>query len=213
MPEGSQKVSMVSTPFNREPKVLLRHPPNIFGPSIIPAILLSLFLFSSTSYAYNDTIEISGSPYAIDGAPLPAHARTQGEKLVLVDPSAHAWGAYNAKGKLVRWGIATAGDEWCDDVGQRCKTRSGNFRIYSMGDGGCISNKFPLPDGGAPMPYCMYFSGGQAIHGSGEVVFDNVSHGCVRVHVDDAKWLRYQFVEGPSSANQYRGTRVFIEPY
>jgi lipoprotein-anchoring transpeptidase ErfK/SrfK len=59
----------------------------------------------------------------------------------------------------------------------------------------------------------MYFSGGQAIHGSNEVVFDNVSHGCVRVHVEDAKWLRYQFVEGPNPANRYRGTRIFIEPY
>ncbi len=192
-----------------EPKVLLRHPLNIFGPSIIPAILLSLFIPT----AYSETIELSGSPFATDGAPLPVHVRTEGEKLVYVDPSAHAWGAYSAKGKLIRWGIATAGDQWCDDIGKECKTHTGNFRVYSVGTSSCVSNKFPLPDGGAPMPYCMYFSGGQAIHGSNEVEFQNVSHGCVRVHVDDAKWLRYQFVEGPTLANQFRGTRVFIEPY
>lgn len=193
----------------REPKVLLRPPLNIFGPSIIPAILLFF-----CSPAFSDAMyEISGSPFATEGAPLPPHAKTAGEKLIIVDPGAHAWGAYNARGKLIRWGIATAGDQWCDDIGQSCKTKAGYFRIYSVGDARCISSKFPLPDGGAPMPYCMYFNGGQAIHGSSGVVFDNVSHGCVRVHVDDAKWLRYQFVEGPSSANHYRGTRVFIEPY
>jgi len=187
---------------------LLRHPLNIFGPSIIPAILL----FAAPLYA-DTTIEINGSPFASEGAPLPARTKTGGEKLVLVDPNSHAWGAYGANGKLVRWGIATAGDEWCDDIAAQCKTRSGEFRVYSLGDQACVSNKFPLPDGGAPMPYCMYFSGGQAIHGSNEVVFQNVSHGCVRVHVDDAKWLRYQFVEGPTFANHYRGTRVLVETY
>jgi lipoprotein-anchoring transpeptidase ErfK/SrfK len=211
MPEGSQRAIMVSIRFYKtEPKVLLRHPLNIFGPSIIPAILFCLI----SPFAYgSQTIEVSGSPYATDGTPLPAHVRTQGEKLILVKPNAHAWGAYNARGKLMRWGIATAGSQQCNDTRQSCRTKTGYFRVYSAGDVGCVSNKFPLPDGGAPMPYCMYFSGGQAIHGSDEVAFENVSHGCVRVHVDDAKWLRYHFVEGPTLANQYRGTRVLVEAY
>ncbi len=63
------------------------------------------------------------------------------------------------------------------------------------------------------MPYCMYFTGSQAIHGSNEVEFSNVSHGCVRIHVDDAKWLRYKFVEGPDLANNYRGTKIVIMDY
>jgi lipoprotein-anchoring transpeptidase ErfK/SrfK len=200
---------------SREPKVLLRHPLYIFGPSVSPAYLflaITLLLFSTHARA-DTTIELNGSPFATEGAPLPSKARTYGERLIYVDPSAHAWGAYGADGKLMRWGIATAGNDWCDDTGEECKTKAGDYRIYSVGDIGCVSNKFPIPDGGAPMPYCMYFSGGQAIHGSNEVVSDNVSHGCVRVHVADAKWLRYNFVESPSAANHFRGTRVYIEPY
>ena len=63
------------------------------------------------------------------------------------------------------------------------------------------------------MPYCMFFNGGQALHGSNQVVRANASHGCVRVHVSDAKWLRYHFVEGPSAANFYHGTKIIIKPY
>lgn len=63
------------------------------------------------------------------------------------------------------------------------------------------------------MPYCMFFAGGQAIHGSDDVQSSNASHGCVRVHVSDAKWLRYQFAEAPNKANAYHGTPVIIGPY
>ena len=55
------------------------------------------------------------------------------------------------------------------------------------------------------MPYCMYFHGGQALHGSYEVVNGNISHGCVRLHVNDARWLRFNFAEP--------GTKVIIKPY
>jgi lipoprotein-anchoring transpeptidase ErfK/SrfK len=59
----------------------------------------------------------------------------------------------------------------------------------------------------------MFFNGGQGLHGSYEVVRANVSHGCVRLHVDDARWLRYNFVDGPNMSNGYRGTKVIIRPY
>jgi hypothetical protein len=35
----------------------------------------------------------------------------------------------------------------------------------------------------------------------------------VRLYVSDAEWLRYDFVEGPTSSNNYRGTKIIIEPY
>jgi lipoprotein-anchoring transpeptidase ErfK/SrfK len=176
---------------------------------------------SENSYYYEERssrsrtrfYEISGSPYATQNAPLPASIRPPLEKVIVIDPNEHAWGDYSSKGKLVRWGIATAGGDWCPDIDKPCRTRSGAFRIYSMGDVSCISKKFPVPVGGAPMPYCMYFNGGQALHGSNEVVYDNVSHGCVRLHVGDARWLRYQFVENPNSQNKFRGTKVIIRPY
>ena len=148
-------------------------------------------------------------------ADMPGAITAPGEKVVIVDPVIHQWGAYDSDGTLVRSGMATAGSDWCRDLHRPCHTRSGTFRIYSLGSAGCRSKKFPLPRGGAPMPYCMYFNGGQALHGSpgGEVVYGNISHGCVRMHVADAYWLRFDFVEGPNSSNGYRGTKVIVKPY
>lgn len=125
---------------------------------------------------------------------LPSHSPTGG-KAVLVDPNVHAWGAYDSSGNLIHAGLASAGSSWCPDLGRPCHTKAGVFHIYSLGSPGCKSSMFPMPHGGAPMPYCMFFNKNQALHGSpeGEVVEGNVSHGCVRMHVWDAEWLRYNF--------------------
>lgn len=130
-----------------------------------------------------------------------------GEKVIIVDPNSHEWGAYSPDGTLLRSGTATAGSDYCRDLHRRCHTRSGTFRIYSLGSASCKSHKFPLPRGGAPMPYCMYFNGGQALHGSygHEVVAGNISHGCVRLHVDDARWIRFNFAN--------IGTKVIVKSY
>ncbi len=173
-------------------------------------IFMCAFTLNSHAEEY---YEISGSPFATNGAPLPAKIKSRGEKLIIVDPNEHAWGAYSVAGKLIRWGIATTGSPQCRDSNQSCRTKVGTFRIYSLGDVGCYSTKFPVPEGGASMPYCMYFSGGQAIHGSDDVAYENASHGCVRVHIDDAKWLRYKFIEAPNPSNQHHGTQVIIKPY
>lgn len=144
---------------------------------------------------------------------FPAQIEAPGEKLIIVNPNVHAWAAYMPDGELVRTGMATAGNNWCRDLGRPCRTKAGSFRIYSLGNSSCKSTKFPVHRGGAPMPYCMFFNGGQALHGSYEVVQANVSHGCVRLKVHDAEWLRYDFVEGPNSTNNFQGTRVIIKPY
>ena len=176
-------------------------------------IVIPLILFSLTTTSHADPYEINGAIDSTEGAPLPMHMQTHGEKLILVDPNEHYWGAYNSQGKLIRWGIASAGADWCTDSDHSCRTKTGIFRIYSLGESNCISTKFPIPDGGAPMPYCMYFTNGQAIHGSSETILDNESHGCVRIHIDEAKWLRHHFAEGPASMNHYHGTKVMILPY
>jgi hypothetical protein len=150
----------------------------------------------------------------LDYAPFTRTIEAPGEKLIVVDLTENAWGAYDAEGFLVRWGPATGGNDWCKDISKSCRTKAGHFRIYSLGSSNCVSRKFPRPRGGAPMPYCMFFNGGQALHGSpGEVMRDNVSHGCVRLFVSDAEWLRYDFVEGPNEDNNYRGTQVIVRPY
>lgn len=150
----------------------------------------------------------------LDYSPFPQQIEPPQEKLIVFDPKLYAWAAYDQDGTQVRWGPATGGQNWCSDIDEACHTKAGHFRIYSMGDSSCVSSKFPIPDGGAPMPYCMYFNGGQALHGSpGGVVRGNVSHGCVRMFVRDAEWLRYEFVDPPDEYNDYRGTEVIVLPY
>lgn len=151
----------------------------------------------------------------LDYSPFPL-TLTDGlqEKVIIFDPVAHAWGAYDEAGSLVRWGPATGGNSYCADIGRSCRTKAGEFRIFQLGSSNCKSSKFPLPDGGAPMPFCMFFNGGQAFHGSpGAVIAGNVSHGCVRMFVSDAEWLRYSFVEAPNADNGYRGTKVIVRSY
>ena len=104
-------------------------------------------------------------------------------------------------------GIASAGKNKCEDTGH-CRTHTVTLEFITWG-ASCFSRKYYS----ASMPYCMYFNGGEAIHGSSNVEFDNVSHGCVRVHHSDAEWLRFHFAEGPNESNQFRGTKVIIRPY
>lgn len=174
--------------------------------SLLSLLSLPLVSFSHNAYTYR-------SHQSQRGGSMPSHISPRGEKVIIIDPVIHSFGAYDADGELLRSGLTTAGGSWCRDIHRSCRTRSGSFRIYTLGGPGCISHKYPLPRGGAPMPYCMFFNGRQGLHGSYEVVRGNVSHGCVRVHVADAKWLRYNFVDGPNSANGYRGTLVIVRPY
>jgi len=114
-------------------------------------------------------------------------------------------GAYDRDGHLIRAGLATAGGHWCDDVKRPCRTGVGTFRINSLGSASCKSTLYPKPKGGAPMPYCMFFNGHQGLHGSAYVFEGNGSHGCVRVRVEDAEWIRFNFAN--------IGTKVIVRPY
>lgn len=127
-----------------------------------------------------------------------------GERVIIIDPNIHRWGAYS-NGKLIRSGLATAGGKYCPDIHRGCRTRAGSFRIQSLGSSGCKSTRYPIRKPGAPMPYCMFFNGNQGLHGSYEVVAGNISHGCVRVSVEDAHWIRFNFAN--------IGTLLIVKPY
>ncbi len=129
----------------------------------------------------------------------------QGEKVIIVNPHRHVWGAYSRAGMLIHAGLATSGSTWCSDLGRSCRTKVGTFRIGSLGARNCTSSRYPLGKGGALMPYCMYFNGNQGIHGSYAVSEGNHSHGCVRISVKDAEWLRFHFAS--------IGTKVIIMKY
>ncbi len=136
---------------------------------------------------------------------MPSSIPAPGQKVIVIDPSVHAWGAYSPDGNLVRGGLATAGSSYCPDIKRACRTRVGSFQIQSLGNFSCKSSIYPLPRGGAPMPYCMFFNGNQGLHGSYNVVDGNASHGCVRLTVSDAEWVRFNFAT--------IGTKVIVKPY
>jgi L,D-transpeptidase ErfK/SrfK len=145
------------------------------------------------------------STNAMDYTPFSPYRIPSGKKMVVYSPALNAWAAYGPAGNIIRWGPASSGQNWCPDLGHPCHTPSGNFKIYEKRGIGCISTKFPKPYGGAPMPYCMFFKGGFAMHGSNGVPGYNASHGCVRMFIEDAEWLNRGFAE--------IGTQLIILPY
>ncbi len=129
----------------------------------------------------------------LDLSPFPLHRNTNGKKLVIVNLTQQAFGAYNANGTLVHWGPVSGGKGYCPDIGTNCNTSMGSFKIFRKQGEECISSRFPIEtNGGAPMPYCMHFNGGYALHGSTLPGYHD-SHGCVRLFFDDAKWLNEHF--------------------
>lgn len=153
-------------------------------------------------------IAIPRDPYSTDSmqyTPFSPYRVPTGKKMIIYSPSLNAWAAYGPAGNIIRWGPASSGQNWCPDLGRPCHTPSGNFKVYEKRGPACASTKFPQPNGGAPMPYCMFFKGGFAMHGSSGVPGYNASHGCVRMFVEDAQWLNLDFAD--------IGTQVIILPY
>lgn len=125
-------------------------------------------------------------------------------KTFVFDPKQLQWFAYY-NGSLINSGRASGGRYYCPDIGKPCKTPVGVFRVSHKGGPECKSSKYPIGKGNAPMPYCMFFKGGFAIHGSWALPNYNASHGCIRVHPSDARWLNQAFMSP--------GTRVIVKSY
>lgn len=138
----------------------------------------------------------SFGPSFMDHAPFPEYGDATGNRYIVISLSKHAFGAYNENGQLQYWGPISGGKNYCPDVRRGCRTPTGYFAIYNKGGAGCASSKYPIGRGGAPMPYCMFFHGGYALHGSYDVPGYHASHGCVRMYKDDAKWLNKVFTNG-----------------
>ncbi len=140
-------------------------------------------------------------PYYGYSSKLPA----TGSRVFVFRPAWLTWAAYDEEGYLINTGRASGGSHWCPDLGGPCRTVTGKFEIYRKGTATCRSSKYPRPNGGAPMPYCMHFHKGYAIHGSNAVPNFNASHGCIRVPVADARWLNSNFMT--------IGTKVIVHAY
>lgn len=123
----------------------------------------------------------------------------------IFNPRSLQWKAINANGKVVRTGRGSGGRGYCPDIKRSCRTPSGSYSVISKGGSSCRSSRYPVGKGGAPMPYCMFFSRYYAIHGSPDVPHRNASHGCIRVVPSDARWLNKNFIK--------IGTKVVVKPY
>lgn len=147
-----------------------------------------------------------------DISPFPRYIEPTGEKVIYISQKELAWGAYDHDGQLVWWGPISSGVGPCQSKGG-CDTPEGFFRVIRKQDESCISTAYPRyidgETGGAPMPYCMHFFRGYALHGSDVVPGYRASHGCVRLFVEDAQWLNEEFIELPGVGA--KGTRVIIE--
>lgn len=120
-------------------------------------------------------------------------------------PRTLSWKAINDRGQVVRSGRGSGGRGYCPDIHRGCRTPTGTFSVISKGGPGCKSSRFPVGKGGAPMPYCMFFSRYYAVHGSYEVPNYNASHGCIRIDPSEAHWLSNNFM--------HVGTRVIVKSY
>lgn len=128
-----------------------------------------------------------------------------GNRVFIYDPTQLSWAVYDSGGHLVRTGPGSGGSDYCRDLGRRCHSPVGTFRVWSKAGAGYRSTRYPLPYGGAPMPYAMFFTKYYAVHGSYEVKGYNASHGCIRILPSDAKWLNQNFLN--------YGSTVIIRPY
>lgn len=187
----------------------------------------SLLLISSTSFAfeaydytpidYNDDYSHESDSYQNDNVStdndhysprhrqvLIKHRFAHGGKTFVFDPKALRWYAYY-NGELINSGRASGGRHYCPDIHRPCRTPVGVFQVGHKGGVDCKSSKYPIGRGNAPMPWCMFFRGNYAIHGSWEVPHYNASHGCIRVPPPDARWLNREFMSP--------GTRVIVEGY
>ncbi len=172
----------------------------------LAASILSVALLNGcTTYNVADAniFDFSGTPRGAAASPPAPYYNTKGT--FVFNPNTLSWYAFEPDGTVAASGRASGGQDYCADIGRGCKTPSGRFSVHRKGDSSCVSNKYPLGGGGARMPYCMFFHGGYAIHGAGNVPNYNASHGCIRVPPSDAAWLSQNFIR--------HGTTVIVKPY
>jgi lipoprotein-anchoring transpeptidase ErfK/SrfK len=170
-------------------------------------LLLTVFLVTSSTAA----VAAKKNRSQMSGGAVPAKIQGSGSKTFIFNPRAHSWALYDGSGNRVAQGVANGGAGYCPDVGRGCKTPQGSFRVNSKGSVSCKSSRFPIKRvhgrvvrGGAPMPYCMFFTNNHAIHGYSHLTNANVSHGCIRVSNSAAAMLHN---------NLTVGSRVIVKSY
>jgi lipoprotein-anchoring transpeptidase ErfK/SrfK len=78
-------------------------------------------------------------------------------------------------------------------------TPSGNYQPYML-----KKLHYSKKYDNAPMPYSIFYHGGYAIHATGEIerLGSPASHGCIRLELQNARWL-YRIVQEYGRENTY----------
>lgn len=98
--------------------------------------------------------------------------------------------------------VETPTDSFVWDVSTGRKgytTPSGSYQPYRL-----AKLHYSRKYDNAPMPYSIFYHGGYAIHATGEVerLGSPASHGCVRLELQNARWL-YRLVKEFGQENTY----------
>lgn len=128
------------------------------------------------------------------------------QNIFIFDPNRLQWAVYDTAGNRVGMGKGVGGRDFCADIGEPCRTVEGEYTVFRKEDKDCTSKTFPIDEGGgAPMPHCMFFYKGYAIHGSDNLPNKNASHGCIRVSKNAAAWINENYINP--------GALVIVLPY
>ncbi|MBN1326198.1 L,D-transpeptidase [Candidatus Falkowbacteria bacterium] len=149
------------------------------------------------------TLSLLGNTYPKEQLPFCIIGKT-----IIFDAKLLAFAAYDEEGILVHWGPAVGGSDYCADLKKSCHTPAGNFTVAYKAGAHHTSRSYPEgceDKKCAPMPYALFFEDGAAFHASNYLPGKNASHGCVRLFLEDAKWLNQEFAEV--------GTKIIIMPY
>ncbi|WP_133131048.1 L,D-transpeptidase [Legionella yabuuchiae] len=167
---------------------------------LLPFALTACVEFDESTYITDDNGMVHHTKHYLRDTRgrsyFPKEIKSIGKKQFYFDPKVAAWAAYDKDGKRVMTGSASGGKDFCEDINKPCRTVTGTFKVYNKRGIDCKSGEYPIQtDGGAKMPYCMYFYRGFTIHAAYEVPPTNSSHGCVRVLPSAAKWLNEEFID------------------
>jgi lipoprotein-anchoring transpeptidase ErfK/SrfK len=168
-------------------------------------LIFSLFFFSlglsTLSFCYPTHIEET-----VTQPIFPQNIGTTTANIFIFDPKNLQWAVYDKKGDRVGMGKGVGGKDFCPDINKPCRTVEGVYTVFRTENEACTSKTFPIDEGGgAPMPHCMFFYKGYAIHGSNQLPDKNASHGCIRVSKEAAEWMNTYYIQP--------GSIVMVLPY
>lgn len=154
-----------------------------------------------------------------DLSPLPEYLvflgyEVESNDVIVFSPRELAWGHYLA-GRLVAWGPAVGGKDWCPDIGRSCRTTTGIYKFIEVAGSNRRSSAYPVgcalrdSDGNiksrskcAKMSYFMRFTdGGQGLHAR-DMAGANASHGCIGLFRRDIEYLN-EYVRTVVEKNQF----------